>query len=89
MPGRKRSILAELHRPVGDRTEVVWRRHYTRVSRAIPRAVELCLLDGQPSDRIEFSHSEFGFQIAVVTLHVGGSISLVPHKDLGGAYAAL
>lgn len=77
-----RPILATLHRPDGQSTKVLWNRRYSRLARAVPRAVEICLIDGQPLDRIEFSHAEYGFQIAVVTMHVGGNIDFKVSTDL-------
>lgn len=76
----KRPILAILHRKVSYGTMVIWTRHYARLDRAIPRAVQLAMLDGQPGDVIEFAHAEFGFQIATLKLSVGKNASNIELK---------
>ena len=83
--GGKRPILAELHRKGWHpATDTVWVRHYSAISRAIPRAVELALLAGVPGDVVEFSHAEHGFQIATVKLMVGGRIDIQISDELEG-----
>lgn len=79
-----RPILATLHRKVNGSgaTQELWKRHYSRITRAIPRAVEIALLTGQPGDVVEFSSNDFGYQIATVRLSVGGKIDIKFDKDL-------
>jgi hypothetical protein len=74
----KRPILAQLHRG----KELVWSRYYVKISTAIPRAVGLAILEGQPGDVVEFSNSNFGFLIATCKLSVTGKLSIEIHKDL-------
>lgn len=68
----KRPILATLYR----KHQPVWVRRYSRITTALPRAVQLALLEGQPGDVVEFAHSDFGFQIATVKLSVNGHIRI-------------
>lgn len=51
-------------------------RHYARLTTAIPRAVGLLLQEGEPGDVLELAHAEHGFQIATITIHVGGVIRI-------------
>lgn len=51
-------------------------RHYTKLTRAIPRAMELLLLNGQPGDVAELFHTEHGFQIATIKVHTGGRFTI-------------
>lgn len=80
--GGKRPILAELRRDgYSEFSTLVWKRHYSTISRAIPRAIELALTGNtMPGDVVEFSHAEFGFQIATLKLRVGG-IDIVIAED--------
>ena len=81
--GGKRPTLATLHRKGWHEfTDVVWNRHYSATTRAIHRAVELALLSGMPGDVVEFSHADYGFQIATVKLLVGGRIDIQISEDL-------
>lgn len=50
--------------------------HYVRLDTAIPRAINHLLLHGMPGDVFELAHSEFGFQVATVKVHVGGKITI-------------
>lgn len=74
----KRPILAQFHR----KNEVLWTRTYNRISTAIPRSVELAILEGQPGDVVEFSNANFGFQIATVKLSVTGKIDIKFSREL-------
>lgn len=69
---RPRNIIAQLHR----RRECLWQRNYVAPINAMRRGAELLILTGQPGDVIQISHAEFGFEIAVIKLHVGGKMSL-------------
>jgi len=51
-------------------------RHYARVDTAFPRAVQILMQHGEPGDVVEFAHSEHGFQIGTVKIHVGGKINV-------------
>ena len=57
-------------------------RYYARLDTAIPRAVQLLILEGQPKDVIELAHSEHGFQIGTIKIHVGGRIDVQFSLDL-------
>lgn len=79
----KRNIVVSFHRPRSERKNapdtphvLQGMRHYVRVTTAIPRAIFLLLGSGQPGGRVEVAHAEHGFQIAVITVHVGGSIDI-------------
>lgn len=67
-----RHIVATLH----HKGKPVWNRRYARIDTAFPRAVELLIIDGEPGDVIEFSHSEYGFQIGTVKIKAGGKITI-------------
>lgn len=51
-------------------------RYYTQLTNAIPRAMQLLLLHGQPGDVAEISNANFGFQIATIKVHVGGRFTI-------------
>jgi len=50
-------------------------RRYARIDTAYPRALQILIQQGEPGDVVEFSHSEWGFQIGWIKIHVGGKIS--------------
>lgn len=87
----KRPITAELHRA----GRVIWTRHYARVSTALPRALQVLILEGHPRDTIAFSHQDLGFEIGTLRIHAGGKIvitltgsdpSTTIAKDLGNIH---
>jgi len=67
-----RPILATIFHMGKD----IHKRHYARVDTAFPRAVQILMQDGEPGDVVEFAHSEYGFQIGTVKIHVGGKINV-------------
>lgn len=67
----KRPIKATLHRKKGNSTKVVWERYYGSIASAMKRGVELTILEGQPGDVLELTHSNFEFLIATLKLKVG------------------
>jgi hypothetical protein len=65
-----------------DKTPFKPMRHYARLNTAIPRAVMILLDEGKPGDVLELAHSEHGFQIATITIHVGGLFKIKLSEDL-------
>lgn len=51
-------------------------RHYSRISTAFPKAVQLLIESGEPGDVVEFASSDFGYQIGTVKIHAGGKIDV-------------
>lgn len=59
-----------------DKTPFKPMRYYARLNTAIPRAIGLLLDEGQPGDVIELASNDFGFQVATVTVHAGGTFKV-------------
>lgn len=57
-------------------------RHYARLNPAIPRVMALLLDEGQPGDVIELASTDFGFQVATITIHTGGVLKVQLAGDL-------
>lgn len=68
---KERPILATLTR----KHQTVWVRRYARIDSAIPRAVQLAILEGQPGDVVEFARAVTSLQIGTVRLSVGGKLT--------------
>lgn len=51
-------------------------RRLARINTALPRAIQLLVMNGQPGDVAEIAHAEFGFQIATIRIHVGGRFTI-------------
>lgn len=51
-------------------------RHFGRIDTAVPRMIQLLIQNGHPGDVVEIAHSEWGFQIATVKIHVGGKLTI-------------
>lgn len=66
----KRQFRASLHRKMGNSTEVISVRYFSKLSKALSRGVELAILDGQPGDVLEITSSNFDYLIATVKLKV-------------------
>jgi len=62
--------------------QVLSTRRFVRLDTAIPRAVQLLILQGQPGDVIELAHHEHGFQIATIKIHSGGKFNIQISKEL-------
>jgi hypothetical protein len=73
-----RPILATWHR---GSTEIRKPRRYSRVSTALPRILQLLLLEGQPKDVVQISLADFGTWIADIKISVGGKISIRLEPD--------
>lgn len=69
----KRAIRATLHRLKGKSSVVIWERYYASISSALKRGVELAILEGQPGDVLELTHSNFDFLIATLKLKVSSN----------------
>lgn len=66
----KRPFRMTLHRKSGKSTEVIWSRLFSKISTAMPRGIELALLNDEPGDVLELTSSNFGYAIATVKLGV-------------------
>lgn len=69
----KRLLVAQFHR---NNQPILAKRYFNRVDTAIPRCVQLVLLDGEPGDTIQISSSEFGYWIADIRVRAGGKIDI-------------
>lgn len=67
--------IATFSRP-GKREYWLKPRRYTLLSTAIPRAVQLLMLSGQPGDVVELASHDFGFQVMSVKLHANGNLTI-------------
>ena len=70
-----RKVVATLVR--GRAKEVVWRRFYSYMDTAMPRAVQMALHDSEPGDVVVFASIEYGFQLGVMHVHPKGKFDLV------------
>jgi hypothetical protein len=73
-----RPLLATWHR--GEFTPRKPRR-YARISTALPRILQLLILEGQPKDIVQISLADHGTWIADIKLHVGGKITIKLEHD--------
>lgn len=65
-----------------DNTPFKPMRHYARLNTAVPRAMAILLDEGQPGDVIELASTDFGFQVATITIHTGGVFKVQLAGDL-------
>ena len=76
--GRKsvmaRPLIATWYRKPGQ--PAMKTRHYARLTTAVPRSIALLLEEAHPGDVVEIAHSEWGFQVATIKVHVSGKIDL-------------
>lgn len=77
-----RPYVTSFTRKVDNRYEVLNMRHYARLNTAIPKSIARLLDYGQPGDKVEIAHAEHGFQIAVISAHVGGVIRIRIDSEL-------
>lgn len=74
----KRPLIATWHR---SHQQIGRPRYFVRVSTALPRLIQLLILEGQPRDVIELASNEHGFQVAVIRIHAGGKMNLKIYED--------
>lgn len=55
----------------GRNREVVWRRHYVRLSTATRRAAEIAMTEAEPFSVVEFASTLTGKQIGVMKIGIG------------------
>lgn len=66
---RRLRVIATMMR--GREKEVLWVRRYAYFDTAMPRAVQLALTYGVEGDIVEFSSTEYGFQLGILRVGRG------------------
>ncbi len=74
MTATPRPIVATFHPKVGKVSKLAAPRRYAKIDNALPRATQLLMWEGNPGDRVEFSHALTGKQLGVVTVKAGGKL---------------
>jgi len=60
------------------KSEVLKARRFVRLDTAVPRMIQLLMLNGEPGDVVEIASYEFGFSALTITAHVGGGFTIQP-----------
>jgi len=78
MSKRELVIVAEAHSAKKDGYKSLWKRRYARLDTAIPRIMQVALLDQlKPLETVTFYHAYTGLEIGVLTVHVGGKVTVM------------
>lgn len=60
------------------KSHVLSARRFVRLETAVPRMIQLLMLNAEPGDVVEIASSDFGFVVMNITAHVGGSFTIQP-----------
>lgn len=72
--GTPRNIITEFH-PY-DQTRAGYKRRYSRLNTAVPRAVQIAMQDGHVGDVIEVYHAETGLAIGAIKVLSSGKLDI-------------
>lgn len=74
---REYNIIAEAHTAANEGHRSLWKRYYTRLDTAVPRATALAVLGSlQPGQSIVFYHRQTGLEIGCVKMRAGGDLTV-------------